>query len=56
MGDFIVMFFGFWERIFNVFRGTALEIGSFNVDLASIIISFIIVGFVIAVFWKGART
>lgn len=56
MGQFFVMFVDFWKSIFALLGDTYLPIGNFSVSVLDIFYLFFIIGFVISVFWRGAKT
>ena len=56
MLDFISMLADFWKSIFFVFDSHPLNIGGIEVSLTALIFAFLVIGFAISYFWKGAKT
>lgn len=56
MLDFFTLIRDFWVSIIAVFDSRPLQIGNYSVSLFAIIFSFIVIGLVVSVFWRGARS
>lgn len=56
MGDFFEMVVDLWKKIFGVFDAHPLDILGYKVSLTYAIFAFIVIGFVISVYWKGAKS
>lgn len=56
MFDFFVMIKNFWVLIFDLFAAHPLEIAGYKVSYFSLIFAFLVIGFAISYFWKGAKT
>lgn len=58
MMDFIWLVVNFFQSIFNELHSAVIRFGSGNNDVTSIgaiLFACIVIGFVVNVFWKGAR-
>lgn len=56
MLEFIVLLRDLWKSIIFVFDSHPINIGKYNVSLISLIFAFLVIGFAISYFWKGAKT
>lgn len=56
MMQFITWFINGFEDIGNLLNNYTFPIGALNVSILDILIGFIALALVIAVFWKGAHT
>ena len=55
MSRFFDLFVDFVSSILLLLHGVRFDMFGFEVDFLSIILSFFIIGFVISLFWKGAK-
>lgn len=55
MTAFINLFVDLWKQIINLLSNTAIELGGYTVSLFSVLLVMVIIGFVISVFWRGAK-
>lgn len=55
MKQFIEMIAGFWADIIAEFDQRPLQIGNYSVSVTALIFAFLVIGFVVSLFWKGAR-
>ena len=58
MMDFIRLVWDFYARIFDKLNGIIIDFGdgsSLSTSLGSILFSAIVIGFVVSMFWKGAK-
>lgn len=46
----------FYSRIFNLLFSTTFFLAGLNVSYGAILVAFLVVGFGVSLFWKGART
>ena len=56
MFDFVVMIKNFWSSIIELFDKHPLIIAGYEVSFFSLIFAFLVIGFSISYFWKGAKT
>ena len=59
MGDFISLIWELYSDIFGLLSNTVIRYGSgVNdvVSLGSILFSALVIGFVVSLFWKGAKS
>lgn len=56
MAQFFEMIADFWGDIITLFDQRPLQIGDYSVSLTALIFAFLVIGFVVSLFWKGART
>lgn len=56
MGQFFSMFVDFWKSIIKLFDDRPLQIGDYQVSYFAIIFACLVIGFVVSIFWKGAKT
>lgn len=56
MFEFVTMIKNFWVSIINLFDKYPLSIAGYKVSLFSLIFAFLVIGFAISYFWKGAKT
>lgn len=56
MGQFFQMIADLWAGIIAQFDQRPLQIGNYSVSVTALIFAFIVIGFVVSLFWKGART
>lgn len=56
MFDFFVLIKNLWQSIFDVFAKYPLSIAGYKVSFMGIVFAFIVIGFAVSYFWKGART
>lgn len=56
MGQFFQMIADFWGGIIAQFDQRPLQIGNYSVSVTALIFAFIVIGFVVSLFWKGARS
>lgn len=56
MLDFFALIKNFISSIIGVFDKYPLSIGGYNVSFFSLIFAFLVIGFFISYFWKGAKT
>lgn len=55
MTDAILLFFRFWQSLFNLMNGIVFDVGGFEVSLGGLNVAFLVLGMVISVFWKGGQ-
>lgn len=46
----------FWVDLIGLLNSVQLSVGAINVPLGGLIFAFLVVGIVVSVFWKGAKT
>lgn len=56
MYDFIVIIWRFWGNVWAELETAIIDFSGTKVSIAAIIVPFLIVGMVVAIFWKGAKT
>ena len=56
MSNFFVLLVNFWKSLFGLLDKVVFEINGVDISLGTLVVSFLLVGLVISVFWKGART
>lgn len=56
MLEFFNMIRDFWSDILGRLNGVQISIGSIRVPFGGLIFAFLVVGIVVSVFWKGAKT
>lgn len=56
MLQFFNLIKNFWVSIISAFDSRPLQIGNYSVSLFAIIFAFIVIGLVVSVFWRGARS
>lgn len=56
MGQFFTMVANLWKSIIKLFDDRPLIIGDYQVSFFSIIFAFLVIGFVVSLFWKGAKS
>lgn len=56
MTEFFVMFGNLWKSIIDTLSLCTFEINGFTVSLPAVWFALLVVGLVITVFWKGAKT
>ena len=56
MFEFIAMLSNLWKSIIALFDSHPINIAGYNVSLLSLIFAFLVIGFAISYFWKGAKT
>ena len=49
------LFGDFFTDIYNLLNMCVFPVGAVSVRLADLLIAFIVIGFALSVFWKGAR-
>lgn len=55
MVDFFALLGAFWHAILGELADFHFSILGYDVDLLSVMVVFMIIGFVITIFWKGAK-
>lgn len=55
MSQFISFFITMWKSLINTLDSVRFDVFGVNASLFQILIGFILLAIVIAVFWKGAR-
>lgn len=55
MGTFIGMIADFWKDIIALFDSHPLIIWDYEVSYTSLLFAILVVGFVISIYWKGAK-
>lgn len=55
MLDFVILIKNFWESIFAIFADHPITIGGYEVSYFSLIFAFLVIGFAVSYFWKGAK-
>lgn len=56
MFEFFVLIKNFWLSVFALFDKYPLNIAGYKVSYLSLIFAFLVIGFAISYFWKGAKT
>lgn len=56
MSEFISLIQNFYSSILQLFGRTVLNIGVIQTSLGGIIFACVVVGFVVNLYWKGAKT
>ena len=56
MFDFFILLRDFWGSIIFEFNKRPINIGGYKVSYISLIFAFLVIGFAISYFWKGAKT
>lgn len=56
MTQFFNMLGGFWKDLLQVLDKFSFDINGFSVSLPSVWFAFMVIGLVVTVFWKGAKT
>lgn len=56
MYEFIVLIRDFWQSIIKLFDKYPLTIAGYKVSYFALIFAFLVIGFAISYFWKGAKT
>lgn len=56
MFDFVILVKNFWQSIIDLFADHPLEFAGYKVSYFSLIFAFLVIGFVVSYFWKGAKT
>lgn len=56
MFEFIVMIKNLWQSIIDLFDARPLSIAGYKVSYFSLVFAFLVIGFAISYFWKGAKT
>lgn len=56
MLESIKMIGSLWNKIIAVFAEHPVTVGSYNVSVFGLIFAFLVFGFTISIFWKGARS
>lgn len=56
MGTFFEMIADLWQSIFTVFNEHPIDILGYKVSLTYLTFAFIVVGFVISIYWRGAKS
>ena len=51
----IILLYQFFSRIFFVLNEHSFDLFGYSVSIVDIVVSFILLSAVIAVFWKGAK-
>jgi hypothetical protein len=52
---FFELFFGFIDSLILLLETTLLTIGSYSVSYMHLVYAFLVIGFVVTLFWKGAK-
>lgn len=55
MFDFFVMIKNFWQSIFALFNDHLIEIAGYKISYFSLVFAFLVIGFAVSYFWKGAK-
>ena len=56
MQDFFILFIDFLTDILSVLDSVELRIFNLPTTLLSLMVAFLVVGFVVSIFWRGAKT
>lgn len=56
MLDFIILIRDFWVDLIDLLNSIEIQLGNITVPFGGLIFSFLFVGIVITVFWRGAKT
>lgn len=56
MLGFVQLIADFWQSIIALFDKYPIEIGDYKISVIWLIFAFLVVGFVVSYYWKGART
>lgn len=54
--EFFRLIFDMFTKLFNVLNSIVFVINGLRVSFGAMIFAFLVLGLVITVFWKGART
>lgn len=56
MEQFFIMFANLWRRLLGLLDRVQFTVGGYTVSVYSLILAFLVLGIIIGVFWKGAKT
>lgn len=56
MFQFFVMIRNCWQDIIDLFAARPLSIAGYNVSFFSLVFAFLVIGFAVSYFWKGAKS
>lgn len=56
MFQFFVMIKNLWMSIITLFDDRPLSIAGYSVSFFSLVFAFLVIGFAISYFWKGAKS
>ena len=56
MFQFFVLMKNYWQDIIDLFAARPLEIAGYKVSYFSLVFAFLVIGFAVSYFWKGAKT
>lgn len=56
MLEFFTMLRGFYQSILSLFGQTVITFGSVKTSLGGIIFACVVIGFVVSLYWKGAKS
>lgn len=46
----------FYSQILSLFGKTVIRVGSIQTSLGGIIFACVVIGFIVSIYWKGAKT
>lgn len=56
MEKFFIMFANLWRSLLGLLDRVKFTVGGYTVSVYSLILAFLVLGIIIGVFWKGAKT
>lgn len=56
MTEFLDFFVYMWSRFLDLLGSVNVELYGYKVNILAVLFVILIIGFVISVFWKGAKT
>ena len=56
MGQFFILLRDFYSDILKLFGRSVLNFGNIQTSLGAVIFACITIGFVVSLYWKGAKT
>ncbi len=56
MQNFFELFIKLWTDIFGLLSRVTFSVYGVNVSLTSIFFAFLVTGFIISIFWRGAKS
>lgn len=55
MQEFFTQFLNWFKELTDLLSSVQFRLYGYNVNLLSIFIAFIVIGFIVSFFWKGAK-
>lgn len=56
MADVILLIRNMFTQLWGLLMSIIIPYGNVNVSFGSVVVVFLIIGFLITIFWKGARS